>query len=351
MTAHVCPPRVALLLAVAMFGGVSCRAPLPSNAPAEAPRIDRPPPRAEGDRLPAFAGTSPAVRGWAEIRGLFWVEAEEAGPWREGRVWDGARWAPRGAAGPLDLPADAGYLVRTSHVSLRTNASWNEAEHLAAEAEAHVERLFATYGEPLDLRFPSGPLTVVAHRHRDEYTQVLQTLAPGQHGWGAFYDAATGTVHVCTEPAPAGALPLVADLRHEMTHQILDLSSPGRRAGAARIPWLWEGFAVHTEILGDGPGEDTARLRRRRFERRRARGETTRLHDVFRLRAGELEGRHYDQLGQLFAFLMADGLPGSRAATLESLHAMLQGATSPTLFEDRLGTSADEVERAWLAHW
>ena len=346
MTAHLCPPRPFLLLGLVVLACAACRAPLevPSQG---ATALRPPPPRRAGERLPAFAGNSPEARGWVRVRGLFWVEAAQRDAWELGRVFDGTRWQGREEAGPLARPASAGYLIRTDHVSLRTNASWPEAEALARQAQTHVEALFAAYGDDLDLRFPSGPLTVIAHRDRGEYRAALESVAPGHHGWGAFYDGATGAVHVCTEPAPVGALPLVSDLRHEMTHQLLDLSSVRPGDLGSRIPWLWEGFAVHAETLGEGDGSVAGRARRERFARRRARGEVTPLGELFLLRAGALEGRHYDQLAVLFAFLMADGIAGSRRATLESVHAVLQGATSPTAFERRLGIPAEALDRAW----
>lgn len=349
MTAHVCPPRLLAVLGIPVLLLVACRVPLDRDAPPPSVPSSRPLPAIADTRLPSFAGASPEARGWTQVAGLFWVRADQAAAWAAGRVHDGVAWRPRTEAGPLEVPAAFGYRVRTDHVSLRTNASWLEAETLAREAEAHVRRFYAAYGDALDLRFPSGPLRVVAHRSRDEYGRALARVAPGHHGWGAFYDAATGTVHVSTEEAASGALPLRADLRHEMTHQMLDLSRSRERGPPTTNLWLWEGIAVAAETLGDAPGDDTGRARRERFERRLGRGEVAPLRRLFLLGVAEFEGRHYDQLAALFPFLLADGVPGARKATLDSVLAVLRGARSRDAFERRLGMTADALDRAWLA--
>lgn len=235
-------------------------------------------------------------------------------------------------------------------MAVRSDAPEAAGRRVARLAEDHVGRLVSRYGGALDLRLPYEPLPVVVHAGRPSFQQALRQAAPGHPGWGAFYDARQGTVHVCLEPAPRGALPLEADLRHEMTHQILDLSTPMRGRGkifTGLYLWLWEGFAAWSEGLGDAPGADTRAPRRERFERRRARGEATDLATLFRLGQDRFEGRHYDQSAVLVTFLMDDGVEGGRRAVLATLRDLLRGRTRQGDLERGIGMDAAALDRAW----
>ncbi len=342
-TAGLGTALVALALAACQGAG--------GGAADAAPAPWRPAPRLVGARLLDFAGVSPEARGWSQVDGLFWVPREEAGSWGRGLVLVNDAWTPAGEAPALATSAADGYLVRTDHVSLRTNARWRTGASLARAAEDHVRRVFAAWGDALDLRFPDGPLPVVVHARRAELVRALAGALPEGPAYGAFYDARTGVVHVCVEPAPEGALPVVADLRHELTHQILDLSS--RRSGLATPPphhlWLWEGFAVASETLGDTAGEDAGGLRRARLSLRARRGELEPLSRLFRLAPAEFEGRHYDEAGALVSFLLADGVPGGRRAVLDTLADLLAGHATAGDFVGRLGTAPAELERRWRA--
>lgn len=302
-------------------------------------RLARPRLRSGPVRMPSVSGTDPAVLGLVKVDDLLWVRPSEAETWAQ------AIRAPEGAVG-----SRARHSLRTDHVSLRVDVDPATAARVAGLAEAHVRHLMRRYGDALDLRLPHEPLPVVVHGTRPAFRDALSRAVSGHPGWGAFYASRTGTVHVCVEPAPAGALPLAADVRHEMTHQILDLSTPP--AGRARIYqghhlWLWEGFAAFTEGLGDRAGSDTGRLRRERFATRRSRQEVASLLRLMQLDQASFEGRHYDQAAALVAFLMDDGVPRSRSATLGTLRALLANEAADDEFERRLGQGAYSLELEW----
>ena len=315
---HPALPRpVAPLLVLLVASLPACASSLSTAYAPATTSSDRPALRSGGERLPPASGMHPATSGWSEV---------EDGVWMQGNR------------------------LRTAHVAIRSDASAPEARRVARLAEAHVQRLISSYGVTLDLRLPTEPLPVVLHATRPAFQQALQRAAPGHPGWGAFYDARSGTVHVCIEPAPRGALPLEADLRHEMTHQILDLSTPMRGRGAifgGNYLWLWEGFAAWSEGLGDAPGTDTRGPRRVRFETRRARGEVTDLPTLFALDQDRFEGRHYDQSAVLVTFLMADGVEGGRRAVLATLRDLLRGRARPGDLERGISMTAASLDAAW----
>jgi hypothetical protein len=252
---------------------------------------------------------------------------------------------------PAGTPPESGFLLRTDHVALRTDLSWREGVRLARLAEAHVLFLIEAYGESLDLRLPNAPLAVVAAARRAEFDARLRQHVSDPVGWGAFYESGSGTVYVSKEPAAKGPLPPEADLRHEMTHQVLDLATPAvdrRPIFEGCCFWLWEGVAVHAEGLGDPPGRGADALRFERFGRRLAARDWTTLDRLFALPQRDFEGRHYDQTASLMRFLMADGIPGSRDALLATLRDMLRGRPVAGSFERRLGRSPREIEAAWI---
>lgn len=341
----VLPPRLAvcLLLFAAGCQGLedgTLEQPLPGAN--DRPALHR----ATGPRLPAFSGGDPRARGWVQVDGLLWIEAGHEPAYRAGQVFDGAGFVPLSRALPRGTPADRGNRLRTSHVALYTNASWAGARGIAREAEAHVTRLVGTYGEALDLRLPEGPLKVVVTATRAEFERTLAGLVHDPVGWGAFYDARSGNVYVSLEPALRGAMPWQADLRHEMTHQILDLSrSRVGRGRAFPVPWfwLWEGVAVWAEGLG---GEVT-QARTQRFQRRDLRGETTPLADLVRLDGQTFEGRHYDQAGSLTRYMLDPAQPRLRAATLGLVRDLLAGRLEADALQGRTGMGLAGLEQAW----
>ena len=299
-------------------------------------------------RLPAFTGDPAAFE---PVTDLLFVRRADAAAWRRGLVATSRGLQPRKVPPAPGIPAEAGYRLRTAHVLLRTNAPWPQAVRVATLAEQHVRHLFDALGEDLDLGLGDRPLDVVAHATREDYRTELALALPGHHGWAAWYDDRHQRVHACLEPAAAGGLPFGADLRHEMTHQVLDRAAARidrRGLSEGRGLWLWEGIAVWAETLGDGPGEDTRAPRRATFLRRAKQRELTPLAQVVRLPQREFLGRHYDQVGLLFDHLMADAVPGGRDALLATLRDMLGGTLEGDPFPERLGLGYAALERHWL---
>jgi hypothetical protein len=253
---------------------------------------------------------------------------------------------------PPGTPAESGYVLRSDHVSLRTNLPWEEALRIARLAETHVRLLFERYGDDLDLRLPDAPLTVLAVATRAEFDARLRRFVAEEVSWGAFYESTSATVFVSREPAPRGPLPLEADLRHELTHQVLDLSTPdvGRgRIFAGLHFWLWEGIAVHAESLGDAPDRPANRERFARFARRLAAGEWTPLETLLRMPQARFDGRHYDQTASLMRYLMEAGFPNGRTAVVTTLRDLLRARAGPEDFLRRLGTTPADLETRWIA--
>jgi len=206
------------------------------------------------------------------------------------------------------------------------------------------------YGDALALRLPSGPLHVVVTAGRPEFASTLRGIVRDPVTWGAFYDARSGAVYTSLQPAPKGALPWQADLRHEMTHQILDLSRPSSqrtRPFAEPWFWLWEGIAIQMETLGDPPGTDSGAARLERFRKRYAWDDWTRLDALFRLPQRRYEGRHYDQTASLMRYLLEPGTPARRAATLDVIRRLMRGPLAGTALTRALGTDTAGLETQW----
>lgn len=342
------PLAVGVLLAGSLLA--ACRGATEPSVAVQA--LERPSARSAGPRLPEAVGPVLSTA-WRCIEGVAYLPVSEFDAYASGRVRgaNGEELPREGPLPPGTAPA-SGHRVRTAHTVLRTDRSWPQALEAAREAEAHVERLFALLGEAAGLHFPSEPLPILLSGRRRAFEAAIADLVVDPSGWGAWYDAITGTVHVTSEPTDGGSLPMVANLRHEMTHQVLDLSSPkGRRYTIfrGRGLWLWEGIAIWSEGLGGGAGAQAAPMRAERFAVRRRRGEVERLDRLLTLSAEHLEGRHYDQLGSLFAVLMDGRVPGGRAAVMESLRDLLRGSYEDERFFARLGLTPAELERRWLA--
>lgn len=295
--------------------------------------------------------TTHATGTLTRIDDLLWVPTGEVAAHQHGMASVGGQMVRHDARPAVGVRASEALVLRTDHVELRTNLSWFEAREVAVEAQGHVERVMATYGDRLDLRLPGGPLKVVCTATREEFQTLLAELIPIDVSWGAFYDGRDGVVYMSRAPAARGALPWQADLRHEMTHQILDLTRPnaarGRPFGEGWF-WLWEGIPLANETLGDPPGVDRGTARLQRFAARRARGEVTPWRTLFRMGARDYEGRHYDQTASMMRFLLDPRVPARRQALLDFTRALLRGSLAPEQFERRLGR-IEALERAWLA--
>lgn len=340
-------PRAPLLtvLAVVLLAGCARR---PS-----APACERPRCRTAGERAPAFVGGDPAQKGWVKADdGLLWVEARDAEAFRAGRLRLGDGTVPFAEADRVPKSADGGYALRTDHLLLRTNVAFARARELAALAEAHVARVLEVYGPALDLRLPEDPLRLVVASRRAEFGRLLQQKVADPVEWGAFYDAKDGVVYASDEPLGQGGVGVVADLRHELTHAILDLGRP--EAGRARMflrPhfWIWEGSALYAEGLGDPAGARAGSERFARFQRRLAWGEAVPLATLLALGQDAFVGRHYDQTASFMLWLL-DGDGGARRApTLALLSRVMDGDGATGDFERILGMSAQDAEARWLA--
>ncbi len=317
-------------------------------------RIDRPPlPRTDGPRMPGFSGGDPRARGWVRVEDLLWIDARDESAYRRGFVSDGAGYVSFDAVRQSGVDAHGGLRMRTDHLAVHTNASWRRALEVAREAETHVGRLMGAYGDLLDLRLPRGPMKVVVTATRAEFERTMRGLVHDPVGWGAFYDARSGIVYVSLEAARDGALPWRADLRHEITHQVLDLSRPLSRRGRA-FPrpwfWLWEGFAIWSEGFGDAAGRDTGAERIARFQRRYAWNDWTPLARLVDLGPAAFEGRHYDQTASFVRYLLDPRVPLRAAAVTDLVRRLLAGELLPgSQLERAAGVGLQELEQHWRA--
>lgn len=343
------PPRAPMLrdlaLAVVLLAGCAAR-------PAE-PRVCAPRRRTEGERAPAFAGGDPAAKGWVMADdGLLWVEARDAEAFRAGRLRLRDAYVPFAEADQVSKSAEGGYVLRTNHVLLRTNVAFARARELAALAETHVGRVLEVYGHALDLRLPEDPLRLVVASRRAEFARLLKEKVADPVDWGAFYEAKDSVVYASDEPLGQGGVGVVADLRHEMTHAILDLGRPesGRARMFARPHfWIWEGSALYAEGLGDAPDARAGHERFARFRRRLAWGEAVPLATLFALGQDAFAGRHYDEAASFMRWLL-DGDGGvRREAALSLLSHVMDGNGATGDFERIVGLSEPDAEARWLA--
>ncbi|MDJ0522243.1 MAG: hypothetical protein QNJ90_09235 [Planctomycetota bacterium] len=314
-------------------------------------QADRPPlARRDGPRLPAFSGGDPRARGWMKVDDLLWIDRRDEEAYRSGLVFDGVSYVSVDAAPTRRVRAESGFRLRTDHLAVHTNAPWRQALEIAREAEAHVRRLVGDHGETLDLRLPEGPLKVVVTQTRAEFEETLRTLVRDPVGWGAFYDARSGNVYISLEPARRGPLPWRADLRHEMTHQLMDLSRPPSRRGRAFARpwfWLWEGVAIWAEELGGPSG--ALEKRTERFRKHLAWGDATPLDGLLALGPRTYEGRHYDQTASLMSFLVDPASPQRGARVLALVGTLQRGHVPLDALEEATGMSMQQLERSWLA--
>jgi hypothetical protein len=327
---------VALLGLSACLAGGGCRSGAATGTPQRPP--EAPPRRATGPRLPPpFGGRDPATLGLARVEGLLWLDAKDVAAWPPGGR--GVRPAP--GAGP-----GQGLSLRTDHVMVHTDLDAERALPVARAAQAHVEALVARYGDLLDLRLPATPIEAVVYARRGDFEAALARHLGHAPGYHAFYDADLARVLVAAEPRPAAPLPLLADLRHELTHAVLDRAAPQpvahSRLAAGRHLWLWEGVALDAEDLGGGfaPSAFEARLMRL-AARRRANGLVA-LDDLMRLPQSAFEGRHYDQTAVFFRFLATE--PALQSRVLGLLRALLAGDLAQHAPEHPFGEPTAQVE-------
>ena len=340
-------------LAVALlFGLAACAGSVPLDGGGLGASVENAPRyRSGGPRMPSFSGGNPSELGWVKVDDLLWIEREHVEAYRRGEIFNGVRYVPFESALSGDATADRGFRLRTDHVTVRSNVAWHRAMEMAREAENHVRRFMANFSSPLEVRLPRDPLPVVITASRQEFEQKLRGLVANPVTWGAFYDSRSGVVNVCAEPATQGALPWQADVRHEMTHQILDLARTGRLRGRPFGEgwfWLWEAFAVWSERLGDAPGQNMSQPRFDRFRRRLAWNQWTPLVELFEMSQSQFEGRHYDQTASLMGFLMDGGNSRRRAGMLDIVRRLLRGNLPRRELSRALGVSSEALEREWL---
>jgi len=341
MRASVVVPLAALLAAMGVSACAHGVAPLGNPAPRR---------RTEGPRAIPFAGGDPAQKGWTKVDGLLWVQTEDLDAWRKGELRLDDGYAPFDEADRVTKSPEAGYVLRTDHLVLRTDTTFARARELARIAEDHIDRVLAVYGGPLDLRLPADPLRIVVAARRADFTRLLASRVATPVDWGAFYEAADGTVYASDERRERGGLSIVADLRHEMTHAILDLGRP--EAGRSRMfsrPqfWLWEGAAIWTEGLGDPPGQGQERFER--FQRRLAWGDVVPLPELFGLGQDAFLGRHYDEVAVWMAWLMSVDGGARRPGVYALLLRVMDGEAELRDFERLVGISPEEAEKRWRA--
>ncbi len=301
----------------------------------------RPARRGSGPRLaPPFGGQDPASLGLVRVEGLLWLSASDATSWPAGGA--GVRADP--AAGP-----GAGLSLRSDHVLLTTDLAAAQALPLVRLAQQHVEALLAAYSEVLDLRLPLEPLPVRVYARRADFAAVLAARVGEAEGWNAYYDVEDGLVRVAAEPAAQAPLPLSADLKHELTHAVIDLSAP-RPVPHARIVgglhfWLWEGIAVHAEGLGEAGAGAAYAVREARFRSRLAHREVPSVADYLVLPQERFTGQHYDMTAVWMRFLLADPQLGPR--TLDLLRRLIAGDLTRHDPERECGLPVSELERRW----
>ena len=338
------PPGAGLVLLVALLASACRGGALTTQAPVD----PRPVRRVSGPRLPPpFRGADPAAAGLVRADGVLWVRAEEA-----------ASWGP-GGAGVLPVPGappGEGLALRTDHVLVTTDLPAVTALPLARAAQTHVEALVRAYGDALDLRLPWDPIPVTVFARRADFEVSLATSIPEPTGWNAFYDARAGAVRVCAEPPAQAALPLLADLRHELTHAERDLSASAPPPHLAMVAglhfWLWEGIAVHAEALpgsgDDAQGVEAVRIRAQRFRTSAAIRGRTPLAEFVALDQDRFDGRHYDQSSVVMGFLASD--PDLWKRTLDLLRRLLRGDVLRNDPEREFGLTPDAFERRWREH-
>lgn len=331
-------------LAPGSLGACAERARVPAECPTAPRRRD------SGPRSIPFAGGDPAARGWVKVDDLLWIEEVHAERFRRGEILLDGRYVPFAASDAARKSPEGGYVLRTDHLLLRTNVTFARARDLADEGERHIRQVLAAFGDELDLRMPEDPLRVVVAARRSEFAALLARAIPAAVDWNAFYEPSKGTVYAADEPPATSGLPLVADLRHEMTHAILDLGRPeALRAQMYGRPhfWIWEGLALWTEGLGDAKGVHTGAARFDRFRRRAQWGDVVPLAELFALRQDAFLGRHYDETAAFMAWLMTVDGGTRRAGALALLAKVMDGAGETGDFERLVGLSSDDAERRW----
>jgi hypothetical protein len=344
--------RLALAALVALLAAPAACTSRAPRCPTEAARPSPPRRRTTGPRAIPFAGGDPEAKGWVKADDLLWVDDRDVAAFRKGQLRLEGRWVSFAEADAAPKPPEAGYVLRTDHVVLRTNVPFARARELARVAERHVMAVLDVFGDALDLHLPADPLPIVVAARRSEYENLLASRVPEGADWGAFYVALDGTVHACDEPREAGGLSVVADLRHEMTHALLDLGRP--EEGRARMfvrPqfWLWEAAAIWTEGLGDAPDARQGTERFARFRRRLAWGQTVPLAEMFSLRQADFQGRHYDQAASFVAWLLETDGGSRRAAVLALLGHVMDGRGEADDVAKFLGLETSDAEKRWLA--
>lgn len=328
-------PAALLLAASLLLAGCS----MPEGGAAALPARVR---RSSGPRLPA--PPAPGTPGLQQVEPGVWVAEADAPHWGVG----GAGLAPAPGS-----PSGQGTWLRSAHVQVETDLPAREALPLLRCAQAHVEAFLARWGEALDLRLPREPLVVEVHARRAGLEAALaRRLGPGPVRVQAWYDRERARVAVAHEPAARGALPVEADLRHELVHALLELGAPDEPPSAALARgawlWLWEGVALECEDGVGVPDGPARRLREARLAQRQQRDGLVPLDELCALPAAAWEGRHYDQAAAWMRSLAAD--EGWRARQPGLLRALLRSDLGAFDAQRAFGRPL-EAEQARFEQW
>lgn len=236
-------------------------------------------------------------RGLAWDKKLGWVKTADKARYDKGEYWDftADRWTTLADANRAHADANNPWVITTEHFQLRSSADLDKSCEVAERLEAFYLQLFRQYdlffapkgaGGAAALIFgvsPSQDKPLVVYFYRDQ-AQFRAHANPPTDWAAGFYSGGSHASYFYD----MGNSYSVTVLQHEVVHQILGETSPGRAES-----WLAEGAAVYLEdaffrdgLLTLGGFNDHSRVVAYAggFRNKNAGGEH-RLVDVLRLRS------------------------------------------------------------------